>query len=112
MQDSDWHSPSAHIFGVRLNGTMLNEFDMRGRAIIGRTLTIIFNSSATDARFVLFWIEKAQYWWPILNASTWVPLQKRIRGGDEIDVIARSIQVLELRRIWPAFLAEFLFPRR
>ncbi len=111
MQDSDWHSPSAHVFGVRMNGTMLNEFDTRGRAIIGRTLTIIYNSSADDVRFVLPRVGKAQYWWPILNTSTWVPLQKRVRGGDEIDVIARSIQVLELRRIWPAFLAKFLFPR-
>jgi isoamylase len=112
MLNSDWHSPSAHVFGVRLNGTMLNEFDTRGKAITGRTLTIIYNSSAADVRFVLPQVGHAQYWWPILNTASWIPVQRRIRGGDEIHMIARSIQVLELRQFWPAFLAKFLLPRQ
>ena len=112
MKDADWHSPTAHVFGVRLNGTMLSEFDTRGKAITGKTLTIIYNASADDVSFILPQLGKAQYWWPILDTTSWLPMQKKLRGGSSIPITSRSIRVLELRKIRPAFFAKLLLPRR
>ena len=94
MLDADWHSPAARVFGERLNGKMLNEFDTRGRAIIGKTLTILYNASAEDVPFVLPEVDRAQYWSPVLDTSTWTPTKRRIRCGDVITLIARSVVVL------------------
>lgn len=110
MQDTDWHSPAARVFGERLNGKMVNEYDMRGNAINGRTLSVLYNASAEEVRFALPEVGKTQYWWPILDTSAWFPNQRRIRGGAEISMMARSIVVLRLRRIWPSFLAPWLLP--
>ena len=112
MQDSDWHSPSAQGFGVRLNGRMVNEFDARGRMIHGRTLTILYNASAEDIQFVLPQTDKAQYWWPVLDTAAWVPQQRRIRGGEPVLMVARSVIALRLRQIRPAFLADWLLPHQ
>jgi isoamylase len=111
MRDADWHSPAARVFGERLNGKMLNEFDTRGRAITGKTLTILYNASAEDVPFVLPEVDRAQYWSPVLDTSTWTPTKRRIRGGDVITLIARSVVVLRLRRIWPGFLSHWLLPK-
>ena len=112
MQDADWHAPTARVFGERLNGKMLSEFDTRGNAIVGRTLTILYNASTENVRFVLPLVGHAEYWCPILDTSSWLSVRKRIRGGDAVPLVARSILVLELRRIWPAFLANLLLPSR
>ena len=112
MQDPDWHSPTAYVFGERLNGTMLNEFDSRGKAIIGKTLTVIYNASPADVSFIVPQVDHAQYWFPILDTALWSPVNKRIRGGESVTRLARSILVLELRQLWPAFLAKFQLPRR
>ena len=110
MKDADWHSPTALVFGERLNGKMVNEFDTHGKAIEGRTLTILYNASGENVNFVLPTVGRAEYWRPILDTSSWLSVRKRIRGGDAVPMVARSILVLELRRIWPAFLANLLLP--
>lgn len=110
MKDADWHAPTARVFGERLNGKMLNEFDTRGKAIEGRTLTILYNASTENVNFVLPTVGHAEYWCPILDTSSWLSVPKRIRGGDAVPMLARSILVLELRRIRPAFLANLLLP--
>lgn len=112
MQDADWHSPSASVFSVRLNGKMLHEFDTHGKAISGKTLTILYNASAEAVNFTGPEVAPNEYWWPVLNTTSWNPDQTRIRGGETVRLIARSLVVLELNRIWPAMLAPLILPRR
>jgi glycogen operon protein len=108
MQDADWHSPKARVFGERLNGNMLNECDTRGRAIHGKTLTILYNASEVEVQFVLPGIGKAQYWWPIVDTSCWRPGRRRAQGGEAVSITARSIIVLQLQTIRPSFMTPWL----
>ncbi|MEQ9409887.1 MAG: glycogen debranching protein GlgX [Fuerstiella sp.] len=114
LQDADWHSPRASVLGVRLNGRMLNESDTRGRAIIGRTLTVLYNASAERVSFILPELGPAEYWWPVLDTSSPKPRSRpmRLRGGETVWMCDRSTMVFELRRIWPAFLAPLLLRQR
>ncbi len=87
---------------------MLNDFDDRGKQVVGSTLAILYNGSAEQVSFVLPEVAKAEFWRPILDTSSWVPKPVRLPGGARLPMDARSIIVLRLCRVWPSVLAHWL----
>lgn len=111
MRDADWHAPQKHVFGMQLNGKMVDEVDEFGRSIVGSTLLVLFNSGSQPVRFALPQVKHAEYWRQILDTAQTRPATRRWPGRGSYPLQARSVAVFSLATVWPRFLARFLGPR-
>jgi glycogen operon protein len=84
---------------------MLGEVDERGNPIQGATVAMLFNASHEPVEFTLPKLPPREYWRPILDSHSPNSMEKKLRGGQIIDVYPHSILVLEQHRIWPRLRA-------
>jgi glycogen operon protein len=110
MQDADWDAESSRVFGVQLNGKMIDEVDERGRPILGRTLLITFNAEDEDADFVLPELPNHQHWRALFDTASTQLRRRRLAGGYVYRLTSRSVALFALTTIRPKFLAR-LFRR-
>ena len=103
MTDADWSSPRGCVLGVQLIGKMLGEVDERGNPTRGTTVAILFNASHKSVEFTLPKCQPREYWRPLLDSYSPNSMEKKLRGGQIIDLIGHSIIALELHRVWPKF---------
>jgi glycogen operon protein len=108
MQASDWGEEPTRVFGVQMNGKMIDEVDDRGRPITGRTLLILFNSEDEATEFVLPALKDHEYWKPLINTAQRDSQLPRIRGGSEYQLASRSLALFGQHALRPRFLSRFL----
>ena len=108
MQDSDWNAGFVRCLGVRLDGHMADEVDERGRPIVGNTMVMLLNAHEHAIPFTLPPIEGHEHWQPVLDSAIPRLRTRRFPGGHRYDLQARSLAVLQLKRVWPKFLAKLV----
>lgn len=109
VSDVDWHSEKVQCLGMRLNGEMADEFDERGRRIIGETLLVILNTRDASAEFSMPAHKPHERWTPILDTANVKPKSVWLSQGEPYEVQDRSLVVMQLKRGW-ARLRNLLHP--
>ena len=107
MQDEDWHAHSSRVFGVQLNGRMIDEVDERGRPISGTTLLVLFNAEADDVEFTLPGVADNEHWRRLLDTARPNAPGDRMFAGQKFSLKQRSLAVFGLSAIRPRILAKF-----
>ncbi|MFV1964517.1 MAG: glycogen debranching protein GlgX [Pirellulaceae bacterium] len=107
MQDEDWHAPSSRVFGVKLNGKMMDEVDDRGRPIPGTSLLVLFNAEDRDVEFILPDTANHEHWRPLLDTARPNARGRRMLAGQCFALKQRSLAVFALSAIRPQILAKF-----
>jgi glycogen operon protein len=97
MNDANWHSAQARCLGVRLEGSMSDEFDERGRPIVGETMLLLLNAQPSAVPFAVPGIQPHASWRALLDTSRKRVPRRRFRPGDTYALEAHSIAVLQLR---------------
>ncbi len=100
VNDQDWHSDRVRCLGMRLNGEMIDEFDERGRRIVGETLLIIMNTTHENVRFVLPPHKPHERWSAILDTARKKPVSTWLAAGETYNLRSRSLTILQLKRGW------------
>ena len=100
VSDADWQSDRVHCLGMRLNGEMIDEFDERGRRIVGETLLILMNTKAENVRFILPPHKPHERWSAILDTARKKPVSTWLAGGETYNLRSRSLAILQLKRGW------------
>ena len=100
VTDQQWNSGSLPCLGVRLNGEMVDEFDERGRRIVGETLLILLNSRGDDIDFLMPTHHPHERWVPIVDTSKNHPANIWLAESEPYFLKGRSLSVLQLRRGW------------
>ena len=62
LTDEDWRDPSAHAFGMLIDGAATDEVDERGYAVQGDTLLLILNGGEQDVTFSLPVLPDEKIW--------------------------------------------------
>jgi glycogen operon protein len=97
MVDADWHSATARVLGVRMNGKMIGEVDERGHAIVGKTLLVLFNAQDRRIPFVLPATAKNEIWHLLLDTDNEYPRRIRYLEESRFALAGRSLALFELQ---------------
>ncbi|MBL8850129.1 MAG: glycogen debranching enzyme GlgX, partial [Planctomycetaceae bacterium] len=97
MSDSDWHSSHARCLGMRLEGVMQDEFDERGRPVVGHTVLMMMNSLPDPVPFAVPVLSPDVSWRVVLDTSRRRLPRRRFRPGDSYALQPRSMAILQLR---------------
>lgn len=101
LQDCDWNARTDGTLGVYLCGQMIDEFDDHGENVHGTDVTILFNASSQPQPFVLPPPQKGKgRWRTILDSYAGKTHGKSWKGATAVDVMDRSILVLERKADW------------
>jgi isoamylase len=94
MTDDDWETGYARSIGVFLNGDAIPTPDAFGGRILDDSLFVILNASETDMR----WTVPGGPWnrdWTVELDTSLIQIESTpVKGGDVVEVVARSILVL------------------
>jgi isoamylase len=94
MTDDDWETGYARSIGVFLNGDAIPTPDAFGGRILDDSLFVILNASDTDMRWTVPGGVWARDWTVELDTSLIQAESTPVKGGDVVDLVARSILVL------------------
>jgi isoamylase len=94
MTDDDWETGYARSIGVFLNGDAIPTPDAFGGRILDDSLFVILNASDTDMRWTVPGGVWARDWTVELDTSLIQVESTPVKGGDVVDLVARSILVL------------------
>ncbi len=108
MTDSDWNAGFVRCLGLMLAGEMPDEFDDRGRRIVGKTLVVMLNAHDHAIPFTLPKAAGRSFWKPVLDTSLADPPRKLMEGGASYVLQARSLVLLQLKAVRPRLLARIL----
>jgi glycogen operon protein len=97
MSDANWHSAHARCLGVRLEGKMNDEFDDRGRPIVGETMLLLLNAQPAPVPFAVPAIQPQASWRAVLDTSRKRVPRRRFRPGDTYALQPHSMAVLQLK---------------
>ena len=97
MSDANWHSVHARCLGVRLEGEMQDEFDDRGRPVIGKTTLLMLNALPEPIPFAVPVILPDVTWKAVLDTSRKRLPRRKFHPGDTYALQPRSMAMLELR---------------
>jgi isoamylase len=100
VTDVDWNSEAVNCMGMRLNGEMVDEFDERGRRIIGETLLVVLNARNISVRFAMPTHKPHERWAPILDSAEVRPKSVWLSMGECYELQPQSLTVLQLKRGW------------
>ena len=98
MTDELWFSPHVRCLGVRLSGDAIDETDARGERVVDDTLLILLNAQDAEVPFVLPPIPADQRWVAMFDTAHAQRDHRRLLGGDQYLLEARSLSVLRLGR--------------
>jgi len=104
MTDADWQAEHVRCLGVRMNGQMIDEYDERGRPIVGNTLLMLLNAQKEPVPFHLPLHAARQFWRPLLDTSGIKRRPHPFNGGEIFDLQGHSMVVFQLEEVWPKFL--------
>ncbi|MBN4050056.1 glycogen debranching protein GlgX [Nitrospira defluvii] len=98
MSDQEWHADCLQAMGMRLAGDAIETLDKEGQAIVGKTLLILMNASATDTPFLLPAHHEHVFWKILMNTAVEVTGLKRPmeKGGTFFPLLAHSLVVFQL----------------
>jgi glycogen operon protein len=108
MRDEDWDAHSSRVFGMQLNGKMIDEVDDRGRPLSGKTLLVLFNAEGDDVEFTLPRLADSEHWRMLLDTSRPSVRRERHSGGRDFLLQAHSLVVFTLSTIRPQVLGRLL----
>jgi glycogen operon protein len=94
MTDDDWETGYARSIGVFLNGDAIPTPDAYGGRILDDSFFVILNASETDMRWTVPGGAWARDWTVELDTSLIQAESTPVKGGDVVDLVARSILVL------------------
>jgi isoamylase len=94
MTDDDWETGYARAIGVVLNGDAIPTPDAYGGRILDDSFFVMFNASETDLRWTVPSGPWSRDWAVELDTSLTQAAATQIKGGDVLDLIARSMVVL------------------
>jgi glycogen operon protein len=97
MSDANWHSVQARCLGMRLEGAMDDEFDERGRPVVGQTMLLLLNALPDPIPFAVPTILPDVAWRAVLDTARKRLPRRRFRPGDTYALQPRSMAVLQLR---------------
>jgi isoamylase len=102
MTDEDWNKGYVRCLGLRLAGDAIEEKDEKGRRIIGDTILILLNAHHESLPFTMPAHKRGVRWEFLLETAVQtVPEEPKSilfrKGGDRIDLAARSLAVFRLR---------------
>jgi glycogen operon protein len=97
MSDANWHSAQARCLGLRLEGAMDDEFDERGRPVVGQTILLLLNALSDPIPFAVPSILPDVAWRAVLDTARKRLPRRRFRPGDTYAMQPRSMAVLQLR---------------
>jgi glycogen operon protein len=103
MTDEAWAAPHVRCLGVRLSGDAIDESDERGRRIVDDTILVLLNAHEAPVPFILPATADDAWWVTLLDTAHPDAPSRRLLGGDEYRLEARSLAVLKLGR--PRFLS-------
>lgn len=108
MTDSDWNVGYVRCLGMRLEGENIDEVNERGEQIIDDTLVVLLNAHDRAIPFSLPPHHLHEFWKPILDTALPKPRFRWLTANHRYDLQARSLAVLQLKRVRPRFLAKSL----
>lgn len=94
MQPDDWESGFGRAIGVFLNGDGIRERDRRGQEIHDQHFFVLFNAGDDDVQFTIPKAEFSPEWEVLVDTAGQRTDEAPLRGGDVVDVAARSLMVL------------------
>ncbi len=94
MQPDDWESGFGRAIGVFLNGDGIRERDRRGQEIHDQHFFVLFNAGDDDVQFTIPKAEFSPEWVVLVDTAGQRTDKAPLRGGDVVDVAARSLMVL------------------
>jgi isoamylase len=94
MTDDDWETGYARAIGVFLNGDAIPTPDAYGGRILDDSFFVMFNASETDLRWTVPSGAWTRDWAVELDTSLTQDAATPIKGGDVLDLVARSMVVL------------------
>ncbi len=94
MTDEDWETGYARSIGVFLNGDAIPTPDAFGGRILDDSLFVILNAGDTDMRWTVPGGPWNRDWTVELDTSLIQAESTPVKGGDVVDLVARSILVL------------------
>ena len=100
MDDAAWNAGFVRCLGLRLDGRMLDEVDERGRSIVADTLLMLLNAHEHAIPFTLPAGAPHEYWRPLVDTAQPQMKPRWMTAGERYDLQARSLVLLELKRVW------------
>jgi isoamylase len=97
MSDANWHSAQARCLGMRLEGAMQDEFDDRGRPVVGQTMLLLMNALPDPVPFAVPVLVPDASWRAVLDTARKRLPRRRFRPGDTYALQPRSMAILQLR---------------
>ncbi len=100
MTDEDWTQGYVRSLTLRLAGDAITELDEKGRAIVDDTLLVLLNMHHESLSFTLPAHKKGVRWQTVLDTAEPREDGKKVtilKGGEQYDLEARSLALLELR---------------
>jgi glycogen operon protein len=94
MTDDDWETGYARSIGVFLNGDAIPTPDAYGGRILDDSFFVILNASETDMRWTVPGGAWSRSWTVELDTSLIQAENAPVKGGDVLDLVARSMLVL------------------
>jgi len=96
MTDESWNAEAVRSLGVLLAGTAIDEFDDRGRTIVGNTLLLLMNAHHETTPFVLPPSGSDYRWVRLFDTVNADAPEARFVGGRRYPLHARSVVVFRL----------------
>jgi glycogen operon protein len=84
LREQDWRDPSAHAFGMLIDGAATDEVDERGHAVTGDTLLVLLNGGEQDVSFALPVMGEEKIWVIMVDSAK-----------DEMPVVRESTVVVQ-----------------
>lgn len=101
MSDADWHHETVRCMGLALSGDAIEETDLQGRLMIGKTLLILMNADAKPIPFLLPTHHGGNGHWDMILKTDQSHSEKKnkvFRGGISYALQSHSLVVFELHQ--------------
>jgi glycogen operon protein len=98
MTDDAWIAHHVRCLGVRLAGDAIDERNERGERIVDDTLLVLLNAQDSTVPFTLPPTPPDSWWVTLIDSAKPEYEHRRLLGGDQYTLTARTLAVLRLGR--------------
>jgi glycogen operon protein len=98
MTDEVWAASHVRCLGVRLAGDAIDERNERGERVDDDTLAVLLNAHDVTVPFTLPATQPDAWWITLIDTARPHHEQRRLLGGDQYILAARSVVLLRLGR--------------
>jgi glycogen operon protein len=98
MTDETWNAHDVRCLGMLLAGDAIDERDERGNRITDDSLLVLLNAQDAAVPFTLPPTPANAWWVALIDTARPENEQRRLLGGDQYTLVARSLAVLRLGR--------------